>query len=444
MFPVQPARLRTIGDGQPLEPGIRRAMESCFRIDLSEVRVHEGSAAPSIGALAFTLGDDLHFAPGRFDPTTRDGLALLGHELAHVVQQREGRVANPYGRGIAIVQDPELEAEAHQRGERIAEQLWSGSFGAVRRAAPDTAVRRATTQRGPRGAAVQRMESSSLVVTTTPRTIDGESTRVPVIITGDQGQYCVVLVSLLTQEAEKFAVFRKALLDEMFPGQTPSILVLSEPTIFDLDADPNARALEPLYRDLGTVLVTQFELQKPLLRIGNTPVVGNSIFVDATKQFPEFVRGRDLILMRRGLCYCSNHEACCGVSRVGSRDVAFLIEVGRALSRHKNAVAILGSRLATINDDQVSYKSWSAAAAEAMTQDPYITIAVVCYDHPGLGLLFVGLHVTYDPAHGSNNGPSFVDLRGRVSIDLSYDKLARDTHPELLDEPTFTNGKLNL
>lgn len=122
---VPAGQLRTIGEGRPLDPGLRQAAERFFQADFSSVRIHVGSAAPALGALAFALGDQLHFAPGMYDPTTRQGVALLGHELTHVVQQRDGRVANPYGAGIAIVQDPALEQEADQQGQRLADALWS-------------------------------------------------------------------------------------------------------------------------------------------------------------------------------------------------------------------------------------------------------------------------------------------------------------------------------
>ena len=45
---------------------------------------------------------------------------MLGHELTHVVQQRAGRVKNPLGGGIAVVQDLTLEAEAERMGMRAA------------------------------------------------------------------------------------------------------------------------------------------------------------------------------------------------------------------------------------------------------------------------------------------------------------------------------------
>jgi hypothetical protein len=70
------------------------------------------------------MGETLYFAPGRYESTTRQGMALLGHELTHVVQQRSGRVVNPYGRGIAIVQDPELEAEADVMALQLVGRIW--------------------------------------------------------------------------------------------------------------------------------------------------------------------------------------------------------------------------------------------------------------------------------------------------------------------------------
>ncbi len=125
--PVPAGQLRVIGHGRPLDDATRRTMESFFRADFSGVRVYEGPAAQAMGALAFTLGEDIHFAPGLYDPASRDGVELLGHELTHVVQQRDGRVVNPYGQGVAIVQDLELEAEADRMGQRIASELWAVS-----------------------------------------------------------------------------------------------------------------------------------------------------------------------------------------------------------------------------------------------------------------------------------------------------------------------------
>ena len=79
-----------------------------------------GQEAQSIGALAFTHGTDLYFAPGQYNPQSSQGQQLLGHELTHVLQQRAGQVRNPLGSGVAVVQDPALEAEAERMGQGAA------------------------------------------------------------------------------------------------------------------------------------------------------------------------------------------------------------------------------------------------------------------------------------------------------------------------------------
>jgi len=117
---LPPGLIRMGGGGHPLPDGVRQKMESFFKTDFSDVRVHVGSEAPSIGALAFTLGSSIYFAPGQYNPDSPQGQQLLGHELTHVVQQRAGRVRNPFGSGIAVVQDPGLEAEADRMGQRAA------------------------------------------------------------------------------------------------------------------------------------------------------------------------------------------------------------------------------------------------------------------------------------------------------------------------------------
>ena len=95
-------------------------MEAALQADFSDVRIHVGPEAAAIGAVAFTWGSNIHFAPGQYNPHTFEGQSLLGHELAHVVQQRAGRVANPFGSGVAVVQDHSLEAEADRLGRMAA------------------------------------------------------------------------------------------------------------------------------------------------------------------------------------------------------------------------------------------------------------------------------------------------------------------------------------
>jgi hypothetical protein len=130
--PTPGKRARTDGmsapAAEPLPPAVQAPMEASFGADLSAVRVHTGSAAAeAAGADAMASGSDLHFAPGAWSPDSADGLALIGHELAHVVQQASGRVApGVHGKGMDVNRDPGLEAEADDvgaraaRGERVA------------------------------------------------------------------------------------------------------------------------------------------------------------------------------------------------------------------------------------------------------------------------------------------------------------------------------------
>lgn len=112
--------LRPGGAGQRLPEAVQKKMEAFFQADLSDVRIHVGPQAASIGAVAFTHGTDIYFAHGQYDPTSAHGQRLLGHELTHVIQQRAGRVRNPFGSGVAVVQDPLLEGEAESMGAQAA------------------------------------------------------------------------------------------------------------------------------------------------------------------------------------------------------------------------------------------------------------------------------------------------------------------------------------
>jgi hypothetical protein len=77
--------------GNLLPPATREFFESRLGHDFGDVRVHSdaraGDSARAVSALAYTVGRDVVFAPGRYSPTTSTGLELLAHELTHVVQQ---------------------------------------------------------------------------------------------------------------------------------------------------------------------------------------------------------------------------------------------------------------------------------------------------------------------------------------------------------------------
>ena len=109
------------GGGVPMPADLRAKMERAFGADFSAVRIHQGPQARALGALAYTQGTDIHFAPGQYDPTSTAGQELLGHELTHVVQQTQGRVAaSRQMKGIGLNDDAALEREADQLGARAA------------------------------------------------------------------------------------------------------------------------------------------------------------------------------------------------------------------------------------------------------------------------------------------------------------------------------------
>ncbi|WP_437509761.1 eCIS core domain-containing protein [Sorangium sp. So ce1099] len=147
-----------------MPPIVRRKMETFFGSDFSDVRVHVGPEASSIGALAFTVGSDIYFAPGQYEPESRRGQELLGHELTHVVQQREGRVANPFAKGVAVVQDFALEDEADHMGRVIASSPRPST--SYRRELASAAQRREARPRegAPKGGNAQRRGEHKLVV----------------------------------------------------------------------------------------------------------------------------------------------------------------------------------------------------------------------------------------------------------------------------------------
>jgi len=88
--PKMHAGLR-LGSGHPLDASDRAFFEPRFGVNLSHVRLHSdvqgAAAAEALNAQAFSLGSNIVFASDRYRPNTLTGRRLLGHELAHVIQQ---------------------------------------------------------------------------------------------------------------------------------------------------------------------------------------------------------------------------------------------------------------------------------------------------------------------------------------------------------------------
>lgn len=114
--------------GRPLEPAVRTGAERAFGHDFSQVRVHTDAAAAAsaraLNAEAYAAGNALVFAPGAYQPGTREGEWLLAHELSHVVQHSLAP-AEP-ARPVSRAGDP-----AEQAAEAAADRVVAGEPAAV-------------------------------------------------------------------------------------------------------------------------------------------------------------------------------------------------------------------------------------------------------------------------------------------------------------------------
>jgi hypothetical protein len=112
------------GGGGPLDPGARSFLEDRLGSDFSDVRVHTGAGADesarSINAQAYTVGTDVVFRSGAYQPDTSAGRHVLAHELAHVIQQKAGPVdGSPAPGGIRLSHPTDA---FEQAAERTADQ----------------------------------------------------------------------------------------------------------------------------------------------------------------------------------------------------------------------------------------------------------------------------------------------------------------------------------
>jgi hypothetical protein len=119
------------GGGTPLDASTKTSMESAFGTSFDDVRVHTGGqaskSAESVGANAYTVGSDVVFKDGQYNPGSTEGQKTLAHELTHVVQQSRGPVDGTDAPGGIKVSDPS------DRFERAADQTASQVVGAVQR-----------------------------------------------------------------------------------------------------------------------------------------------------------------------------------------------------------------------------------------------------------------------------------------------------------------------
>ena len=114
-----------LGPGRPLDDAVRARMGAALGADFGSVHVHDDPSSAhltrTLGAHALAVGDHIAFAPNRYEPGTPVGDALIAHELAHVIQQREGP---------GLSRTAALEADADQAAVSAVHALHGGPPGA--------------------------------------------------------------------------------------------------------------------------------------------------------------------------------------------------------------------------------------------------------------------------------------------------------------------------
>ncbi|HEY9286493.1 MAG TPA: DUF4157 domain-containing protein [Candidatus Dormibacteraeota bacterium] len=133
------------GGGSPLDHETRGFMEARLGADFGNVRIHTDSkaseSAKSVQAHAYTVGNDVVFQSGKYDPGSDSGKRMLAHELTHVVQQRSGPVDGTPAAGGIKISSPSDSFE--RAAETNADRVMSSAQPAPVAAAPGASVQRA-------------------------------------------------------------------------------------------------------------------------------------------------------------------------------------------------------------------------------------------------------------------------------------------------------------
>jgi len=118
-------------EGEDLDESTRMFMETELGHDFRRVRVHTNAraseSARAVNALAYTVGTDIVFASGTYQPHTHSGRHLIAHELVHTLQQN----SQPRGQQ-AKLEIGEENDEFEREADRVADHVMRRSFtGAV-------------------------------------------------------------------------------------------------------------------------------------------------------------------------------------------------------------------------------------------------------------------------------------------------------------------------
>ncbi len=115
--------------GESIPEEARARLEPAFGRDLSEVRIHRdpvsGELAQQAGAVAFTAGRDIYFAPGAY------GYETMAHEITHVIQQEQ-----------AVTQLPGEDAGLEREAAMASSSVMAGDAAGIANAAAAPAMQR--------------------------------------------------------------------------------------------------------------------------------------------------------------------------------------------------------------------------------------------------------------------------------------------------------------
>ena len=117
-------------EGDDLDESTRLFMESELGHDFRRVRVHTNAraseSARAVNALAYTVGTDVVFASGNYQPQTQSGRHLIAHELVHTLQQN----SQPRGQQAKLEigeENDEFEREADRIADRVMRRSFTGA-----------------------------------------------------------------------------------------------------------------------------------------------------------------------------------------------------------------------------------------------------------------------------------------------------------------------------
>ena len=131
------------GKGSSLDANTNSFMSSRFGHDFSAVKIYTNNEAiqmnRELNAKAFTVGNDIYFNAGQYQPDSSSGKQLLAHELTHTLQQGNGVVRrapmpkDAFGRPLGFFPTPEQEAydrETYEikEWEKVLERLKKGEL----------------------------------------------------------------------------------------------------------------------------------------------------------------------------------------------------------------------------------------------------------------------------------------------------------------------------